>query len=43
MDPNIKAIHIVHLKIRITVIEYTKISKTNKSVIYELIYLKYRE
>ena len=45
MDPNIfiLAIHIVHLKVKITVIEYTKMSKTNKSVTYEMIYLKYRE
>ena len=39
----LKAIHIVHLKIKITVIEYTKMSKTNKIVTYEMIYLKYRE
>ena len=38
-----KAIHIVHLKIKITVIEYTKMTKTNKSVTYELTNLKYRE
>ena len=38
-----KAIHIVHLKVKITVVEYTKISKTNKSVTYKMVYLKYRE
>ena len=32
-----KAIPIADLKIKITVIEYTKMSKTNKSVTYEMI------
>ena len=38
-----KAVYNVHLQIKTTVIEYTKMSKTNKSVTYEMIYLKYRE